>query len=110
MSEWTNTKKWVANNCDEKDVNLYNLQSYIFQDQRHNRTYQNTASPLHLAASGSNIEIPRLLLENNVNVNSTTADGATPLHWACLKGFMEMVYLLITYGADITMTDNGMFI
>ncbi|XP_017790345.1 PREDICTED: ankyrin repeat domain-containing protein 40-like [Habropoda laboriosa] len=40
------------------------------------------------------------LLNLGVNVNARDANGWTPLHWACKKGFIDTAALLLKNGAD----------
>lgn len=60
---------------------------------------------LHLAASDNEIELVKILIEFNVDVNVKRGDGWTPLHNACSEGNEEIVELLLTNGAN-TMIEN----
>ena len=68
--------------------------------------------PLHYAVARGNIKLAQMLLENNSHVNARDIDGQTPLHWAPKnvsegRGVeLELVYLLIKNGADVTIRDN----
>lgn len=46
------------------------------------------------------------LLDEGVNVNSRTRYDSTPLFFACDRGNLEMVRLLIERGADLNVKDN----
>lgn len=66
-------------------------------------------TPLHYAVYMNHIEIVRLLLEQGANVNETTNNKYTPLHFAAeldtriikQKDVIEMCKLLLDYGANI---------
>lgn len=61
---------------------------------------------LHHACSGRRIEIVKLLLEYNTNVNTQSHWGHTPLHVICRdfkKGDVEIVKLLLDHGADVNL-------
>jgi Ankyrin repeats (3 copies) len=58
-------------------------------------------TPLHLAASNGYLDIVKLLLEANFNVNVVTAGSLeTPLHLAAKAGHEEIVRCLLHHGAD----------
>ena len=59
-------------------------------------------TPLHEAAAKGNIQIVRLLVENDFNVNAKSGiDKNTPLHFAAGNGHAETVGALVEAGADI---------
>ena len=65
-------------------------------------------TPLHFAASSdSNGNNVRALLEGGANVNARGTDGGTPLHDACLQCRLSAVVLLLRWGADEKLRDNG---
>jgi ankyrin repeat protein len=49
----------------------------------------------------SHPSIVKLLLGRNAAVNATDKHGITPLTWACFRGCLPIVKLLIIHGADI---------
>lgn len=51
---------------------------------------------------GKKIEIVKLLLAHNANINATFSNDVTPLHEAARVGTKEMVELLLNNGARIT--------
>jgi len=58
-----------------------------------------------------NIESAKKLLEDkdiidNINTKSLDEYNRTPLHYACRYGYIEIVKLLITRGADINIIDD----
>jgi ankyrin repeat protein len=67
---------------------------------------QNTL--LHHAASNDSLDVAAILLEKDIIdlEHKRTLYGLTPLHAAAEKGYLEMVELLIAYGADIEAEDD----
>ena len=76
------------------------------------KAWSNDDAPLHLAIKRGNIEITRLLLENEPNVNakgarsSTRASEFTPLIDAVRTNNKEIVQLLLAHQASTSATDN----
>ena len=60
-----------------------------------------TGEPLlHYAVNQNAVDVVLVLLENHVDVNTATDEGATALHRAALEDNAEMVELLLKYGAN----------
>lgn len=60
---------------------------------------------LHYATQGGHIDVVVQLIQMGLDVNSLDAEKGTPLHGACLRGFLPVVeYLVDTAGADIHLT------
>jgi ankyrin repeat protein len=57
-------------------------------------------APLHAAVSARHIEIARMLVDNDADVNARQQQGWTPLHGAAQSGDQELVRLLLAKGAD----------
>jgi ankyrin repeat protein len=64
---------------------------------------------LHWACDRGSLEKVKLLVEEfNVNVNAQDAEGATPLHCACLSGWSTIIdYLKGLPSVDQTIKDNS---
>jgi ankyrin repeat protein len=58
------------------------------------------------AARGNNLNLAKLLLEKNVDINETDCFGRTALIWSAWNGHVEMVKLLIESGVDINIKDD----
>lgn len=71
-------------------------------------TWENE-TPLLLAVKSfqSSLEIVKVLLQAKANVRLSTLTDFSPLHAACLrKGNLELVKLLVEYGADVNAQEN----
>lgn len=72
-----------------------------------NSTNKEGYSPLTLACYRGNIEIVRLMLKNNADINVNSTMG-TPLMAAVVKGNVDIVKLLIQKNANVNLQDaNG---
>ena len=58
--------------------------------------------PIHLAVAGNHIDVVRMLLEHNVQINIQHHTGITPLHYAAKHGDPDMLVLLLENGADVS--------
>jgi uncharacterized protein len=63
-------------------------------------------SPLITAVNNANVEIVKLLIANNAQVDWRDGFNTTALMYAAAKGNKEIVELLISNGADINATDG----
>lgn len=63
--------------------------------------------PLHSAAAGNYIDIARMLLENNAEINVKQQAGATALHSAAQNGNIDLLILLLSHGADVNIRMEG---
>lgn len=71
-----------------------------------NETNDGGFTPLIVAGYRNQIEIVKILLENNADINAKSGEGSV-LMGACYKGEMEMVKLLLEKGAEVN-TDNDL--
>jgi ankyrin repeat protein len=64
-------------------------------------------SPIHFAASTTNIELIQLLITNKADVNMKMQNEGqnTPLHIAAISGNSETIELLLKHGAEINSID-----
>ena len=60
-------------------------------------------TPLHLAVTNDNPTTVRVLLPYS-NVNQRTTEGLTAIHLAASLGYVEIIQLLLTDGADVEIT------
>ncbi|MDT3402522.1 ankyrin repeat domain-containing protein [Mucilaginibacter terrae] len=64
--------------------------------------------PIHLAVAGNHLDIARMLIEHNVQINTQHDTGITPLHYAAKNGNLEMLVVLLEEGADVSIKmDDG---
>ena len=67
------------------------------------------ATPLHVAACHNHKLFVHMLMrsESSANINSMTANGSTPLHSAAACGAVEIIDLLLYFGANLSAVDKG---
>jgi len=58
-------------------------------------------APLHLASSNNFLDVVKLLVDNNANVNIQDSRGYTPVTMASSEGYAECVRRLADAGADV---------
>ena len=61
-------------------------------------------TPLPPPAHCGHVKVAKLLLDRHADPNSRALNGFTPLHIACKKNRIEVVELLLKYGASIEAT------
>lgn len=57
--------------------------------------------PLQMACDAGHLDVVKLLLENNADVNSVSTSDNTPLSLACEGGFADIVKELLENKAEI---------
>lgn len=69
---------------------------------------QKDSTPLMEAASAGHLDIVKLLLSHNADVNAHCATGNTPLMFACAGGQVDVVKVLLKHGANVEeQNENG---
>ncbi|XP_055874641.1 ankyrin repeat and KH domain-containing protein 1-like isoform X1 [Biomphalaria glabrata] len=72
------------------------------------RGIKGDCTPLMEAASGGHVDIVRLLLLHNADINAQSSAGNTPLHYGACGGFKEVVQELLLNGANVEIhNENG---
>lgn len=71
------------------------------QAQVEDRGQKNDCTPLMEAASAGHVEIIKLLISHNADVNAQSSTGNTPLMYACAAGHVDAVKELLAAGANI---------
>ncbi len=63
-------------------------------------------TPLMIAVETQHVAIINLLLESGAQVNLTSANGRSALHFAASKGDLRIVRTLVQYGADVNIVSK----
>ncbi|PFH45588.1 hypothetical protein AMATHDRAFT_8954 [Amanita thiersii Skay4041] len=86
------------------------LRTLVNEDpKRVNAVDEDGRTPLHWAASSGSIEMMRLLIDQNAEVDKPDNSRWTPLHIAASAGREDVVRELIGAGADINRkNDKGL--
>lgn len=66
----------------------------------------NKMTALHFGCLRGYLNIVKLLIDNDVSINSIDNGGNTPLHYASKGGYLEIVKLLIDKNADINLMNR----
>lgn len=66
-------------------------------------TNASKVNALHSAVAKENLELCKLFIENDVDVNAIQMDGVTALHSAVHRNNLKMIKLLVDNGADISL-------
>ncbi|GAB5356735.1 hypothetical protein AAMO2058_000314500 [Amorphochlora amoebiformis] len=62
---------------------------------------QRGQTSLFLASLGGHLDLVRLLIKHDANVNHVTKEGFTPFYAACWRNRLEVAKLLLSHGADV---------
>jgi len=104
LAEWPKTDVNKLNAQGESALMLAALKGY-FQVaeqlvQRSADVNKTGWTPLHYAASGGQLKIIAMLLENHAYIDAESPNGTTPLMMAAMYGSTAAVQLLLQEGAD----------
>ncbi|VDI38292.1 Hypothetical predicted protein [Mytilus galloprovincialis] len=86
--------RWFSKRCQSSVVD------YVNQEPTKITNIIGGATPLHLMCFRNDIDMIRLLLERNSDINIRKEDGSTPLFVACLLGFIDIATILLEHGAN----------
>ena len=81
-------------------IDPINPNNIFLRDRERNQT------AIHLAAANGMLEVARALLEKGMPPDLIDGQGWTALFHACAKGDEPMIYLLVSKGADIRLSDK----
>ncbi|MCX5924799.1 MAG: ankyrin repeat domain-containing protein [Candidatus Dependentiae bacterium] len=63
-------------------------------------------TPLHQAVNKGSLDVIRLLIESNAQINAGTKYGTSPIHWATMCNNRHTTQCLLDYGALTHLTDK----
>jgi len=63
-------------------------------------------TPIHYAALNGDLEVVKLLLKYNANVNPDDNGGYSPLYYAATYGHLEVVKHIVNQGANVNQINN----
>ena len=66
----------------------------------------NNMTFLNACRNGQKSIVQIFLKKGGIDVNKRDAEGNTPLYYACLKGFRDIVGLLLDSDADVSIANN----
>ncbi|XP_076114306.1 ankyrin repeat domain-containing protein 49-like isoform X2 [Mytilus galloprovincialis] len=64
-------------------------------------------TPLHRACYNGHVDMVKLLIRNNGDINAKTSDGWQPIHSAARWNQSEVIKVLLEHNADINSQTNG---
>jgi ankyrin repeat protein len=70
------------------------------------KTKRKGLTPFHAAADCGQLEVCKLMIQNGVNIDSTSKDNETALHMAAKNGHMDLCRFLIESGAEKNLRNN----
>lgn len=88
----------------EKEVNI-NAHFFGIIDFADGHREGYASSSLHVAADHGFYELAELLLKNNANLKCDEKSKFSPLHIAIHRKFIEIIKLLVEYGAEVSEED-----
>lgn len=65
------------------------------------------ATPLMMAVGVKDLQLAKLLLENDADVNVIDANGDPAINWAAYYGYTDFVELFVRHKADTKLTGHG---
>ena len=93
------------------EVGNYDFAKYLIERGANYVTddSETKTSMLSFACMGGSIQIVRLLLEKNLEVNTKNVKGFSPLFFACVHQSYDIANLLLAKGADVNVQDKDGF-
>ncbi|TEY28027.1 hypothetical protein BOTCAL_1064g00020 [Botryotinia calthae] len=101
--------------CDRGHASVFGRQSLITlslttpsetgHTMQINMTLRTMPSPAHVAAFSGMSNYLKLLLSKTEDINSKDTEGRTLLHWACQRGHLRIVELLLQHRAILDIED-----
>ncbi|XP_065898224.1 protein phosphatase 1 regulatory inhibitor subunit 16B-like [Dysidea avara] len=93
---------WDSANCKREELELLNIVMRVNPEEDERSTRQVQQSALHLSAAKNYLGLAYYMLENQlVTVDCEDYEHWTALHLAALHSSMDVLVLLIQYGANV---------
>lgn len=64
------------------------------------KPYINDRAFLHIACKNGNLPLVSILVNIESHIDSMNSDGKTPLYYACINGFDDIIHVLLANGAN----------
>jgi palmitoyltransferase len=96
---------WTASQVGD----LYRVQELLLEqpDLVNAPSPNDQVPPLHWACLNNRTFIAKYLLEQGAIINALGGEQwSTALHWAASKGHLDIIYLLVSFGADLALRDQ----
>ena len=91
----------LTQSCKRKE--LINLTKFLVTKGKKN-VHENNGEPLRTAAKSGNLSAAQYLIQSRrVKVDQPDIHGATALLFACMEGYVEIVHILLKYGANVNL-------
>jgi len=107
LAAWPKTQVEVRTSADESPLMLAALAGELELCRlligRDSDVNKTGWTPLHYAATNGHLEVMRLLLEHHAYIDAESPNGTTPLMMAAHYGSVNAVKLLLESGADPTL-------
>ncbi len=104
------TRKFIKKLDNELNKQQTNNMCDLLVGQYINAINKYNCTALHYAADNGHLEIVKLLIANDADVNAKDNTGYTPLHWAAMHGHLDIVKFLVEYctkkGITLNMRNN----
>ena len=104
---WANSHKWVIRYADEEKPCLEELEELIEEEGINILTKNTLNSLIHFACLGESTTVLSYLLQRCTKrlVNHRNSNKESALHWAVKSSSIEVVELLLSYGASPKIVD-----
>ena len=96
-----NTDKYLINECNKKEVNIYIIKYLIEHGANINKEDRKGETPLFNVCRNGNEIIVKYLVKHGADVNKENKYGKTPLFDACFSGNEKIVKYIVEHGAEI---------
>ena len=109
-AKWNNLIKFIIQHSDEEELDVKIISKVLGKNSFKKSILVNGTTPIHFVTLGVSSSLCEYLLSETTAkdyINYINDNSESPLHWACQSGNIEIVKLLLFYGADISCLDNS---